>query len=308
MRSILRRRLAGLAGLSPRRRAVSAAVAAGAAVALAGTTMAVSGAGPADATKPGGSTWLSLGSDVTQVAVNPVPCANQGFELRFGNVGASEVYADAFLEAPAPLVLSRYLVSSYLPAGYTLKVKITVTAPRATPPGRYEVTVRAGKERLSVPVEVVAPPVDETGNLARYVPVSASSENLPTYPACGAVDGDRDSNHWASTTGWNDSTRGTFPDWLQVTFDRPQTVGRVDLYTLDSARYPATGYGLRDWDVQVSSGGGAWQTVGQVRGNLVGMVSTTFPPVSADAVRIVTLASNEGVTYSRVVELEIYAS
>jgi hypothetical protein len=38
------------------------------------------------------------------------------------------------------------------------------------------------------------------------------------------------------------------------------------------------------------------------------MVSTTFPPVTADAVRILALASNEGLTYSRIVELEIYAS
>jgi hypothetical protein len=45
-----------------------------------------------------------------------------------------------------------------------------------------------------------------------------------------------------------------------------------------------------------------------VRGNLVGLVSSTFAPVTATAVRILTLASNEGVTYSRVVELEVYAS
>jgi hypothetical protein len=40
-----------------------------------------------------------------------------------------------------------------------------------------------------------------------------------------------------------------------VTFDQPQAVGRVDLYTLDSAKYPANRYGLRDWDVQAQVGG-----------------------------------------------------
>ncbi|GAB3945499.1 hypothetical protein GCM10027614_37400 [Micromonospora vulcania] len=212
------------------------------------------------------------------------------------------MYADAFLEVSAPLQLSRNLVSSYLPAGYTLKVPITVTAPRDTPPGRYAVTVRSGERRLSVPVEVVPGPVDTTGNLARYVPVTASSENLPLYPACGAVDGDRDSNHWATTTGWNDANKGSFPDWLQVTFDRPETVGRVDLYTLDSTKYPAARYGLRDWDVQVRVGE-SWQTVAQVRGNVAGLVSSTFTPVTATAFRILTLASNETAGYSRVVEL-----
>ncbi|MEV4755677.1 discoidin domain-containing protein [Micromonospora sp. NPDC049559] len=293
MLSRFRRRLAGLS----RGRKTSVAVAA---LVLVGLGAAV----PAAAGHPD-TARLSLAADVDQVRVDPVPCANQGFELRFGNTGRTEVYADAFLEAPAPLQLSRYLVSSYLPAGYTLKVKISVSAPRSTPPGRYTITAHAGSQRLALPVEVAPAPVETTGNLARYVPVSASSENLPTYPACGAVDGDRDSTHWASTTGWNDATKGSFPDWLQVTFDQPQVVGRVDLYTLDSAKYPAARYGLRDWDVQVRVGTG-WQTVAEVRGNLLGLVSSTFTPVTTGAVRIVTLASNEGVTYSRVVEFEVY--
>ncbi|RKR87582.1 F5/8 type C domain-containing protein [Micromonospora pisi] len=287
-----------LAGLSRGRKAAVA----GAVVAL----VAIGGTAPAVAGRPEPAR-LSLGSDVSLVQVNPIPCANQGFQLQFGNTGRSEVYADAFLEVPAPLKLSRNLVSSYLPAGYTLKVPIAVTAPRDTAPGRYAVTVRSGQQRLTVPVEVAPAPVEETGNLARYVPVSASSENLPTYPACGAVDGDRDSTHWASTTGWNDSTKGSFPDWLQVTFDRPQSVGRVDLYTLDSAKYPAARYGLRDWDVQVRVND-TWQTVAQVRGNVAGLVSSTFPAVTATAMRIVTLVSNETAGYSRVIELEAYAS
>ncbi len=248
---------------------------------------------------------LTLGADVAQVAVTPVPCAKQGFELRFGNTGKNAVYADAFLEADGPLTLSRELVSSYLPPGYTLKVRIDVNAPRGTAPGKYTISVNAGDQKLTLPVEVGEPPVDDTGNLARFVPVTASSEHLPVYPACGAVDGDRDSEHWAKTTGWNDATKGNFPDWLQVTFDQPQTVGRVDLYTLNSKQYPAAGYGLKDWDV-LAQVNGSWQTVAQVRGNAVPMVSSTFAPVTASAVRVLALASNEGPTYSRVVELEVY--
>ncbi len=156
-------------------------------------------------------------------------------------------------------------------------------------------------------MQVGEPPTDNSGNLARFVPVSASSEHLPVYPACGAVDGDRDSEHWAKTTGWNDATKGNFPDWLQVTFDQPQTVGRVDLYTLDSKQYPAAKYGLKDWDVQAKVGD-AWQTVAEVRNNVAGLKSSTFTPVTATAVRILALASNEGPTYSRVVELEVYNS
>ncbi len=54
--------------------------------------------------------------------------------------------------------------------------------------------------------------------------------------------------------------------------------------------------------------GGTWQTVAEVRGNVAGLTSSTFTPVTATAVRIRTLASNEGPTYSRVVELEVYGS
>ncbi|SEG56703.1 F5/8 type C domain-containing protein [Actinacidiphila yanglinensis] len=268
------------------------------------------GVAPALAAVPGKAApaqQLTLGSDVDHVTVDPVPCAVQGFQLRFGNAGSSAVYADAFIDAPAPLTVSRSLVSSYLPSGYTLKVQIAVGAPRSTPPGTYTITVHAGDQQLSLPVQVEPAPVNDTGNLVRYMPVSASSENLPNYPACGAVDGDRDSTHWGTTTGWNDATKGTFPDWLQVSFDQPVPVGRVDLYTLDSAKYPAAGYGLSAWDVELQVGG-SWQTVAQVRGNTAGEVSSTFAAQTATALRVVTLGSNEGVTYSRVVELEAYTS
>ncbi len=250
---------------------------------------------------------LTLGSDVGQVLVDPVPCAVQGFQLQFGNAGSAAVYADAFIDAPAPLTVSRSLVSSYLPPGYTLKVEIDVSAPRTTPPGDYTISVHAGDQQLSLPVHVNAAPVNDTGNLVRYMQVSASSENLPNYPACGAVDGDRTSAKWGAGGGWNDATKGSFPDWLQVTFDEPTTVGRVDLYTLDSAKYPAAGYGLSAWDVELLTDG-SWQTVAQVRDNTAAEAASAFTPQTATALRVVTLASNEGPTYSRVAELEAYAS
>lgn len=270
--------------------------------------LALGSTAPAAATgHPAAAQQLTLGSDIDHVTVDPVPCAVQGFQLQFGNSGDTAVYADAFVDAPAPLTVSRTLVSSYLPAGYTLKVQIAVSAPKTTAPGAYTITVHAGDQQLSLPVQVQPAPVNDTGNLVRYQQVTASSENLPNYPACGAVDGDRDSSHWGTTTGWNDATKGTFPDWLQVTFDQPVQVGRVDLYTLDSTKYPASRYGLSAWDVEVQVDG-AWQTVAQVRDNTLGEVSSTFATRTATALRVVTLASNEGVTYSRVVELEAYAS
>ena len=43
------------------------------------------------------------------------------------------------------------------------------------------------------------------------------------------------------------------------------------------------------------------------RGNTTPLNSSTFTPVTATAVRVLVLASNEGPTYSRIVELEVYA-
>ncbi|HEY0690268.1 MAG TPA: hypothetical protein VGD71_14645 [Kribbella sp.] len=45
-----------------------------------------------------------------------------------------------------------------------------------------------------------------------------------------------------------------------VTLAERSTIDRVALYTLDSIKYPAATNGLRDWDVQVQTGG-ARQTV-----------------------------------------------
>jgi hypothetical protein len=78
----------------------------------------------------------------------------------------------------------------------------------------------------------------------------------------------------------------------------------VDLYTLDTERYPASRYGVRDWDVQAQVSG-QWQTVARVRGNTAGNARSDFAPVTADAVRIVALASNGANDYTRIIEVEV---
>jgi hypothetical protein len=134
--------------------------------------------------------------------------------------------------------------------------------------------------------------------------VKASSTH-GNFAACGAVDGNTDSADWDTLTGWNDGTSRVWPDTYTVDFGGPQPIDRVVLYTLDSARYPASRYGLRDFDVQVLRDGD-WTTVQSVRGNTQGKVDLALdPPVSTTSVRVVTLASNSA-DYSRIVELEVY--
>jgi hypothetical protein len=240
-----------------------------------------------------------------QLSLPSSPCFAAPVELGIGNDHPEPIYADVRIEADPPLELSRRAVSSYLPPGYVLPVSVDVSAPDGTPPGEYALRARSGRRSTVVPVTITD--AADHPNLAVAATVSASSTNS-AYPPCGAADGNRDSADWGSTTGWNDDTNGVYPDWLELRFDAPREVATVEVVTLDSAQYPAAEWGLRDWDVQVLRDG-AWVTVAEVRGNTAGAVrSTLSPPVTTEAVRVLTFAGNRigDYDYSRIVEVEIY--
>ncbi|WP_336206352.1 discoidin domain-containing protein [Nonomuraea sp. LPB2021202275-12-8] len=214
-------------------------------------------------------------------------------------------YATMSVELDQPLSASRSMLSSYLPPGYEVRAKLLVAVPPDTEKGVYSLRLRTSAKTLSVPVEVVdVDQLDNGGNLALRRPVTASSQHLnANYPPCSIADGDRSSNGWAGGNGWNDATSRTWPDTVAIALGGAKQISRVDLYTIDTERYPAAMHGLRDWDVQAQVGG-QWQTVAQVRGNTAGNARSDFAPVSADAVRIVALASNGANDYTRIIEVE----
>ncbi|WP_406312249.1 discoidin domain-containing protein [Streptosporangium sp. NBC_01639] len=216
-------------------------------------------------------------------------------------------YADLSIEVDQPLTASRLMLSSYLPPGYELGAKLMVAVPPTTPKGEYGLRLKAGEKELAVPISVVdVGELDNGGNLAFRRPVTASSQHTnANYPACSVVDGDRSSNGWGGGNGWNDATTSEWPDTIDVALGEPQQISRVDLYTMDTERYPASSAGVRDWDVQVRVDG-QWSTVAQVRGNTAGMVRSDFTSVTTDAVRISVLASNGANDYSRIMEIEAY--
>ncbi|WP_188195208.1 discoidin domain-containing protein [Nonomuraea sp. SYSU D8015] len=215
-------------------------------------------------------------------------------------------YATMNVEVDPPLTASRTMLTSYLPPGYELGAKLLVAVPPETKEGTYGLRLRTTDKTLSVPVDVM--PVDRLdngGNLALRRPVTASSQHTnANYPPCSVVDGDRSSNGWAGGNGWNDATARAWPDTIAVALGGAKQISRVDLYTLDTERYPASRYGVRDWDVQAQVNG-QWQTVAQVRGNTAGNARSDFAPVTADAVRIVALASNGANDYTRIIEVEV---
>ncbi|MFF0265747.1 NEW3 domain-containing protein [Kribbella sp. NPDC004536] len=264
----------------------------------------------------GSSSMPSATSSSVAVSVAPaqlnvvgLPCFPGLLNLTMTNTGAQARYADLTLEPTGPLQLSRTLFSSWLPAvdpDQPVSAPVEVRVPRDASPGTYKITAEVDRRRTDVPVTVQPlPPKGPGDNLALGEQATASSTH-GNFTLCGAVDGDKDSEHWDTLTGWNDGTRAVFPDTYDVALSTPATVNRVELYTLDSTKYPARVNGLRDWDVQAKVNG-TWQTVAQVRANTQGHVTSTFPPTQTEAIRILCLDGNDH-TYSRIVELEVYGN
>ena len=170
---------------------------------------------------------------------------------------------------------------------------ITLAAPAtAALPGTAAIVLRAEDVERRVPVRIDA--------ATRLGTASASSSYAGRPPEL-AIDGIADSELWDSGQGWNDGTPDAYPDELTVAFAAAAPIGRVRVHTLDSSQYPASAFGLADFDVQLRAGG-EWRTVGEVRANTQGVAELAFAPVEADAVRLVVRAAR--VSYSRVVEIE----
>jgi len=295
---------------SSRRRSALVLISSVAATVAASTAFSVVGAttGPADTVEAGSRPApLAISAVPQRLDVVGLPCFPGRLAVSMTNTGKEPMYADLVVDPSGPLTLSRELFSSYLPAvdpDQPVTAPVEVRVPRTATPGSYEIELESDRSRLTVPVQVQPlPPKGAGSNLALGEQAAASSTH-GNFSLCGAVDGDADSEHWSTSTGWNDGTSRVFPDNYDVALAEPSTVDRVELYTLNSSRYSAASVGLRDWDVQLRSGG-TWTTVAQVRGNTTGKVTSTFTPTTADAVRILARDSNDH-NYSRIVELEIY--
>ena len=250
---------------------------------------------------------VRLSATPERVEVVGLPCLPSSFQAGMTNVGTADLYADLELTVSGPVAIDRRVLSSWLPAwdpDHTVNTRVGVTVPRDAEPGVYDVRLTTDGARLTVPVEVLPLPAKGPGDNQVLGENATPSSTHANFDRCGAVDGNTNSEEWDTLTGWNDATSGVFPDTYDVALAAPTAVARVETWTLNSTRYPAAGYGLRDFDVQVRVDG-AWQTVHEVRGNTAGRVTSTFAPMTADAVRIVGRASNNN-DYSRIVEVEVF--
>ena len=149
---------------------------------------------------------------------------------------------------------------------------------------------------------------------------AASSVDHPGYPASSVNDGDRAGLNWSAGGGWNDATRGAWPDHVAVSFHgAPKAITEVRVYTLQNSfaspvePTPSTDaslYGIVDFEVQaLDPATGQWATVpgGAVAGNTQAMrVVSLARPVTAAGVRVLVTRGREH--YSRVVELEAFGA
>jgi len=169
-------------------------------------------------------------------------------------------------------------------------------------------------------VQVTVVPVNGLVNYALTalgaVPSASSTFTDRNYSVTSAFDGEVAGANWEQGGGWNDSTRGLWPDNLDITFGGgAKTISEIRVYTLQNnfsspvtpdQNTDASTYGILDFQVQTWNGV-AWMTVpgGMITGNTKALrVITLVTPVTTTKVRV--LVTNGRVYYSRIVELEAY--
>jgi len=255
-----------------------------------------------------GST-VQVGFDLSELTLTPTPCGAGSVSVTMTNIGKKAVFGTAMVDGD-DLDVSAQDIVSYLPAGYTYHAQLLIAAPTRDQVGKHTVTVTSGKSRAELTVTVDDSRIGD--NLARYATAAASS----TYggrPACGALDGNTNTDEWSNGVGWSDNTNNVFPDWWAMTFDQPQSINTIVLNTVNNDALPAKTQGLRDWDIQVPAEGSDdpdpnddddWRTVASVRDSVAGQVTSTFDTESTSAVRILCLGANGH--YSRILELAAY--
>ncbi|MBV9926067.1 MAG: SBBP repeat-containing protein [Acidobacteria bacterium] len=143
---------------------------------------------------------------------------------------------------------------------------------------------------------------------------TASSSYSSNYPAASVINGDRRGLNWNSGGGWNDSTGGAYPDWVEVTFPSAKSLTEVDVFTLQDApgaplepteamtftKYGVTAFEVQYWD------GGAWLPIpgASAIGNSKVWNRFTFPALTTTKIRLVV--NGALADYSRLTEIEAY--
>ncbi|CRI64467.1 Peptidase S8 and S53 subtilisin kexin sedolisin (modular protein) [Thiocapsa sp. KS1] len=145
---------------------------------------------------------------------------------------------------------------------------------------------------------------------------SASSTYGAAYPVKALNDGDRRGVSWGSGGGWNDATSNAYPDWAQIAFAGPASIGEVNVLTLQDnyasptepseslafSKYGVTAFTVQFWN------GSAWATIpgAAITGNNKVWRRLSFTPITTDRIRVLISGALAG--YSRLVEIEAFGT
>ena len=174
---------------------------------------------------------------------------------------------------------------------------------------------------------------------------SAFSEE-PDHSASTLVNGITSSEGWDQGEGWQASitvsgtlTRGRQArrselerNWVTVELSQPVLVNEVKIYTIDSEKYPAQDYGVSDlivqYELETATKEMLWVPVEKfgkkvgdqddsVTGNVSGVVSVKFKPVTTQRIRLLIQRTNDleqvedgktRVGMIRLTEIEVYGT
>jgi len=254
---------------------------------------------------------------VSQGAYLP-PTANFTVQPSAGVAGAVAQFSAALSNAPSGSIVSYVWdfgdgttgggvnVEKTYPYIGTYRVTLTVTDNRGLSSVKTALFAVAAPPGIATNVALAA-----NGGIA-----SASSVYDTRYPVESINNGDRRGLNWNAGGGWNDATLGAYPDWVQIDFNGPQTIGQIDVFTLQDNResplVPTLGltfskYGITRFDVQYWDGD-AWVNVegGNVVGNDKVWQQFVFAPVNTTRIRV--LVSGAMNNFSRIVEVEAWTA
>lgn len=204
-------------------------------------------------------------------------------------------------------------VAAMFTGGDTISVKVATDAPELTltdcmgaakrlepVDGVVEVTFDNFPVFLAGPEGARLDPVydglEVRPNLALSALGAKASTEVAKDPGSPDIDVILDGD-WTGFAGgcWNEHQdgagpdgSGVFPDAFEVSLPEPRRIASVTVYH----NYGAWERTLRDYDIEVFSGGG-WKNVASVRGNYYSEVTThEFEPVETDRVRLVVTGVN----------------
>ena len=147
-------------------------------------------------------------------------------------------------------------------------------------------------------------------NVAAQVNGGVASASSTASDLAAVNDGNRKGLTW-----WTDNTAGTYPDWVQITFNGAKSITEIDVVTVqDDWATPVdptptltfSKYGITDFQVQYWTGS-AWATVpgGTVAGNNLVLRRFSFAAITTDRIRVfITGASG----WSRINEIEAWGT